>query len=169
LKQTYKQTAAFDQFLTYTHLASKDHNSRDKPKSGDSAAQNTLLNINPEGKLLKEVKDILDELNIMTRIKLQQQIVAESFVKHIRHILLPKVASAADLQLALPSEASLLVPGSPDPSGTMSLRREQLAGAKWTLARADNLLTGIQNRISELNSLCDAATNTSAAVSISLI
>jgi hypothetical protein len=54
--------------------------------------QNTLLNINPEGNLLKETKDILDELHIMTRIKAQQQMVAESFVKHIRHILLPKVA-----------------------------------------------------------------------------
>ena len=100
----------------------------------------------------------------MTRIKIQQQIAAESFVKHIRHTLLPKVASATDLQVALPSEASLLVPGSPDPSGTLALRKEQLATAKWTLTRADNLLTGIQTRISELSTLSDAATNTSTAV-----
>jgi hypothetical protein len=121
--------------------------------------QNTLLNINPEGNLLKETKDILDELHIMTRIKAQQQTVAESFVRHIRHILLPKVTQTAHLQTAVPSEASLLSPGN-----AQSLQREQLDAAKWTLARADALLKGIEGRIAELNTLEDAARNTSAAV-----
>jgi hypothetical protein len=61
----------------------------------------------------------------------------------------------------VPSEASLLSPGN-----AQSLQREQLDAAKWTLARADALLKGIQDRISELNTLEDAARNTSAAVSI---
>jgi hypothetical protein len=129
--------------------------------------ENTLLNINPEGKLLKEVKDILDELHILTRVKIQQQAVSESFVKHIRQILLPKVAAANDFNLALPSEASLLAPGTPGTPGLMDSiesRREQLAAAKWTLARAEVLLTGIERRISELNTLSDAAQHTSTAV-----
>jgi hypothetical protein len=149
--KTYKQTAAFDQFLTYTHLASKEYNSRDK--TGNSSTQNTLLNINPEGNLLKETKDILDELHIMTRIKIQQQEVAEAFVKHIRHILLPKVHDARDPNFALLR-----------PEKNEAFRRDQLESAKWTLVRANNLLAGVQRRVSELNTLQNAARNTSAAL-----
>src|SRR3569833_4603800 len=56
-----------------------------------NATQDTLLNINPEGNLLKEVKDILDEIQILTKIQEQQQIVLESFVKNIRLALMPRV------------------------------------------------------------------------------
>jgi len=114
--------------------------------------QNTLLSINPEGNLLKETKDILDELHIMTRIKAQQQMVAESFVEKIRHIILPKIAQAAYPPTAVPSEANLS-----SPRNAESLQREHLDAAKWTLTRADSLLKGIQDRISELNTLEDAA------------
>ena len=155
--QTYKQTAAFDQFLTYTHLASKEYNSREK--SGTSSTQNTLLNINPEGNLLKEIKDILDELNIMTRILIQQQEVAQSFIKHIRDMLLPKLTPLTDPRFALHGEPSFEKTGNEDPS-----RRRQMESAKWTLARADNLRAGIQSRVSELNTLQIAARNTSAAL-----
>lgn len=155
--QTYKQTAAFDQFLTYTHLASKEYISRDK--SGTSSTQNTLLNINPEGNLLKETKDILDELNIMTRILIQQQEVAQSFIKHIRDILLPKLTPLTDPRFALLSELSFERAGNEYPS-----RRKQMESAKWTLTRADNLRAGIQSRISEMNTLQIAARNTSAAL-----
>src|SRR3569833_3329378 len=56
-----------------------------------NATQDTLLNINPEGNLLKEVKDILDEIQIHTKIQEQQQIVLESFVKNIRLALMQRV------------------------------------------------------------------------------
>jgi hypothetical protein len=85
---TYKQTAAFNQFLIYTHLASRDYK-RQQPTSSDNSNQNHLLNINPEGELLKEVKDIMDELHIMMRIQEQQQAVMEGFVKHVRRALTP--------------------------------------------------------------------------------
>src|SRR5438045_2478199 len=133
LAQTFKQTAAFNQFLIYTQLASNEYKCR--YKSGTTPTQNTLLNVNPEGNLLKEVKDILDELHIMMQIKLQQQNVAESFVKHIKRVLLPMVTSGHDLQVAIPSEANR-----PSPGHAESLRKEKLEAAKWTLARADDLL-----------------------------
>jgi hypothetical protein len=95
----------------------------------------------------------------MTRIKIQQQEVAEAFVKHIRHILLPKVNDARDPHFALLSEDQLL-----RPEKNVPFRREQLDSAKWTLVRANNLLAGIQSRISELNTLQNAARNTSAAL-----
>jgi hypothetical protein len=58
--------------------------------------QNTLLNIIPKGNLLKEIKDILDKIHIMTRIKLQEQVIAKSFVKHIKQSLLPQLRSQAN-------------------------------------------------------------------------
>jgi hypothetical protein len=40
---TYKQTAAFDQFLIYTHLASREYK-RQRYASFDNSNQNNLLN-----------------------------------------------------------------------------------------------------------------------------
>lgn len=45
-----------------------------------------LLDINPEGKLFLEIKDILDELNILGRVKQQQQKVANEFLKAVKQI-----------------------------------------------------------------------------------
>jgi hypothetical protein len=124
--------------------------------------QNALLNINSEGNLLKEIKDIADEIHIMTRINLQQQTVAESFVKHIKQSLLPKSRShcAWDSVVALYENDSN--------TKLQPLLLEPREAAKMTLARADHLLKDIQDRIFELNALQENAKNTSAAVSINL-
>ena len=156
---TYKQTAAFDQFLTYTHLASKTYNA--KKKTGDTAMENALLNINPEGNLLKEVKDILDELHIMTRIQVQQQAVAQSFVGQIKQILQPKITGPADSWLDMLNGAGIT-----DSEEAKARRRQTLQDAKRTVSRADALLKSIQDRIAELKTLEAAATNTSTAVSL---
>jgi uncharacterized coiled-coil DUF342 family protein len=118
-----------------------------------------LLNINPEGKLLKEIKDIMDEIHIITRINQQQQTVAETFVKHIRQSLLPKLRSKS----AWDPLAALHENGSE--GELQSLQTEQREAASWTLARANHLLKDIQDRIFELNTLQENAKNTSAAVS----
>jgi len=49
--------------------------------------QDSLLDINPEGDLLREIKDIMDELFIMTLIKIQEETVARTFVKHVQRLL----------------------------------------------------------------------------------
>jgi hypothetical protein len=121
-----------------------------------------LLNINPEGKLLKEIKDIIDEIHILTRINQQQQTVAETFVKHIKHALLPKLRSKSPWDPV----AALYENG--NDTGSPSLQMEQHEAASWTLARANHLLKDIQDRIFELNTLRENAKNTSAAVSTSL-
>jgi hypothetical protein len=121
--------------------------------------ENALLNINPEGNLLKEVKDILDELHIMTRIQLQQQAVAESFVGHIKQILQPRVAGPADSWLDMLNGAELS-----DSEEAAVLQKQQFQETKRTLARADALLKGTQARIAELKTLEEAASNTSTAV-----
>jgi hypothetical protein len=121
-----------------------------------------LLNINPEGKLLKEMKDIMDEIEIITRINQQQQTVAETFVKHIKQSLLSKLRPKSPWDPV----ATLYENG--NDTGSWPLQMEQREAANWTLARANHLLKDIQDRISELNTLQENAKNTSAAVSTSL-
>jgi hypothetical protein len=112
------------------------------------------------------VKDIMDEIHIITRIKEQQQIVMQSFVKQIRRALLPGIktgksngaSSSWDLVLGT---AAL----NGEDRGDAEKNREHRERAKLTLSRADHLLRDIEDRIFELNTLLENAKNTSAAVS----
>ena len=163
---TYKQTAAFDQFLIYTHLAGRDYK-RQRYVSSDNSTQNHLLNINPEGELLKEVKDIIDELHIMMRIKEQQQTVMEGFVKHIRRVLTPLVRSRRPPPTSQASAAwELALDASLDHDNPYADAREdqRRQSAKRTLARADTLLLDLGERIAELRALLQNAQNTAATV-----
>lgn len=165
---TMLQTAAYSQFLIYTHLASRQFN-RDLGDT-DLSTQNTLLNINPEGNLLKEVKDIMDEIHMISRIKKQQQTVVESFVKHIRStVIAPITRSSSGTRSGvirrsgtfptLTSSCVNLV-GEDVDAGKVSNDRTQ-----WTLARAEQLLLDIQDRIFELETLSENASITSNHVS----
>jgi hypothetical protein len=124
--------------------------------------QNTLLDINPEGKLLREIEDILDELHIIKYIKQEQLSVVKTFEKNIKHILLPKVTAAEDLKTAKPSEDSLT-------KSSESFGKEQLEAAKRTMASADEFLTDMHGWIAELNTLKESAERTAAAVSRALV
>jgi hypothetical protein len=167
--QTYKQTAAFDQFLIYTDLASREYK---RQRNADTATQNHLLNINSEGSLLKEVKDIMDEIHIITRIKEQQQIVMEGLVKHIRRAIMPELKmnrsregphnSSWDLVLGQSTPYDLTE--GPDTAAAEAQRDRRREKARLTLARADHLLRDIQDRILDLKTLLENARNTSAAV-----
>ncbi|KAK1749788.1 magnesium transport protein cora [Echria macrotheca] len=164
---TYKQTAAFDQFLIYTHLASRDYKRERYSAIDNDSTQNTLLNINPEGNLLKEVKDVVDEILIMMRIKEQQQTAMESLVKHIRRVMMPM----ARPRKATPSQVSTswdVVLGAamdgengPYVDDEEHDKRER---ARQTLTRADHLLADLSERISELQALLQIAQNTSASL-----
>jgi hypothetical protein len=54
----------------------------DKMKNEDALLEQ-LLDINPEGELLREIKDIQDELHMMTKVYSQQQAVVKEFVTHL--------------------------------------------------------------------------------------
>ena len=105
----------------------------------------------------------MDDIHIITRIKEQQQIVMESFVKHIRRAVAPglrlpvgKMRPSSSWELLLQAERDV----SEDPE--VERKREV---ARLTLSRADHLLRNIQDRIDELNTLLENAESTSAAVS----
>ena len=49
-----------------------------------------LLDINPEGRLQREIKDILEELDIMILVNRTQRDVLRDLIMHVEHILDPK-------------------------------------------------------------------------------
>ena len=60
----------------------------DKLDDGDNwgSSQRYILNINPEGVLLREAHDIMDELRMMRRIYDQQLGVVKDFFKHLKDL-----------------------------------------------------------------------------------
>ncbi len=127
---------------------------------------------------MKEAKDIMDEIHIMTRVKEQQLSVMETLVKHVRRSMAPRIRSRR-VTLSRPEASWDLALGSimdrspydtaaaAGPQGMESQRAAEEAGreqAKWTLNRADQLLEDVKERISELQILVRNAQYTSAAV-----
>lgn len=145
--------------------------------------QKTLLDINPEGDLLREIKDIIEELFIMTSIKLQEESVVRSFVKHVRHILQPGATASGGISIRNQSNTSL--PDLQNSPTSPRAKRGSLAAENphkssvsnptvvipdsedfsWTMTCAQDLLASISDQLLELKYLKDAAENTSLAVS----
>jgi hypothetical protein len=79
---TNKQAQAFTYFWLSIANATTAYRSRYDKETTE--LKKRLLDINPEGKLFLEIKDILDELNIITRVKQQQEKVVKDFLKHVK-------------------------------------------------------------------------------------
>jgi hypothetical protein len=99
----------------------------------------SLLDVNPEGALSMEIKDILDELHIMLNIKIKQQRVLKEFQKHVEYILAPALAISKNLGTA--RQTTLTSPGrinttsrtenaSESTSATSNEQSNQLEGGK---------------------------------------
>lgn len=176
LSQTYKQSIAFENFWEYTRIASQRYSSSEMPSA--RILEKTLLDIHAEAKLLREIKDILDELHIMIHIQVQQYTVAKSLVKNIRTILIPHhwtrrdptvIGSGLGLGLGMsPTIGPLpdLAPLSPDPWRKSEDAKKKEDDITWTLELGQDVLQGMHDRIEELKSLRNAADHTSAAVSL---
>ncbi|KAK0638992.1 hypothetical protein B0T16DRAFT_235601 [Cercophora newfieldiana] len=86
---TNKHTISFQHVWHWTQKASTVY--RSKPKHGETSDLHVpLLDIHPEGKLQREVKDILDELDIMINITRRQRELIRRFCKHVENILDPE-------------------------------------------------------------------------------
>ncbi len=178
--QTYKQTAAFDQFLIYSHLASRGHGrpgAYGRRRRDAAVAHNTLLSINPEGDLLKEVKDVIDEIHIILKTQAQQQAVMRAFVKHVRQILLTRRrrpgrpgigrrVSSEDYYYDDDDDDEEEEEEEEEDNGDGPGRRDRNAEEldRRTRRRADDLLGDVEDRTSELLELLNSAKTTSAAL-----
>ncbi|KAI1338032.1 hypothetical protein F5Y15DRAFT_388740 [Xylariaceae sp. FL0016] len=85
---THKQTIAFERLWRWTDHARSVY--RSPSAQGDTSRLHVpLLDINPEGELEREIKDIVEELGIMIHINRTHRDVLKQFVSHVEHILDP--------------------------------------------------------------------------------
>lgn len=67
----------------WSHVEAKQMLERRKKAAG---LLEELLDINPEGDLLREIKDIQDELHMMIKVYSEQQTVVKDFQTHIQQL-----------------------------------------------------------------------------------
>jgi hypothetical protein len=185
--QNTKTTIYYDHFWDITRRLSKVYREEISVDDVEEQAK-ALLDVNPEGDLSREIKDILDELHIMINIKSKQQRVLKDFQKHVEYILAPELAIAKDMGTArVQTVTALMSPANQkaDSINTEADKSKELAGpeekmkmairtssaenaekdAKWTMELAIRLSADLENRIADLNHLKESAEHTEKAVS----
>ena len=110
----------------------------------------SMIDITMEVKLLQEIKDILDELMIMTNVLREQLSVSKTFSRHVQNLLRASAEQAEENDRA--QAPHLKFEGLP---------RTRMA---HTMSRAYDLLKSIEERIAELQRLMDTATDVASAV-----
>lgn len=86
--QNNKSTIGFQHLWHWTEKAGKIY--RSKMKHVEALDLHVpLLDIHPEGKLQREIKDIIDELDMMIHVIKKQKEVIKRFYKHVDHIFNP--------------------------------------------------------------------------------
>ncbi|KAL7947725.1 hypothetical protein V8C42DRAFT_315409 [Trichoderma barbatum] len=153
----YNTTSAYSHFWANVSLQSSSMNKENKQKPHakkwlkllgidlENKARNReplkYLNINPEGVLLKESQDIIEELNMMERIYKQQLTVVHELHKHMK--------SRHDKSQRL------------DDGVTNSSAQSKTANiTKIDLEEATYLIEKIENRVAEINDFQKAVTRT---------
>ncbi|KAH7383037.1 hypothetical protein BKA64DRAFT_175090 [Cadophora sp. MPI-SDFR-AT-0126] len=147
------------------------YKSKDPVDAEDKAK--SLLDINPEGRLLREIKDILDELHIMINIKKQQHRAFKQFRKHVEYMIAPPLSLAKEIGTARQKKITGDSDIEDDDSGTPgkaikridSLERDKMEkSAKWTLEFAHDLAADLDDRVADLNNLRESAEHTEKAL-----
>jgi len=137
-----------------------------------------LLDMNPEGKLQREIKDIIDELDMMMAVHKKQRDIIKRFCKHVEHILDPDGKLKDGLASGSGngnngggsfSPRDTFPPPQRQPSFDLeqestdqrSLRESQFY---WFRTQAQELLCDIGDRIDELEGLRKGAESTAQSV-----
>ncbi len=131
-----------------------------------------LLDIRPEGKLQREIKDIMEELDIMLHIYKKQREVMRRFCKHTEHILDPEgrwkegaFGSPVNATPDASSRQNSFDESDQEKAQQLALqqaeRREQLS---WFRLQSRELLSEVDDRIDELEGLRKAAESTAQSV-----
>ena len=147
--KTSLKTVAFENFWHQTRIDALRKN-RD---SADQEVVRTYLNINPEGALLNEIQDIMEELRMMSRIFNQQSQVVKEFKKALEKL--------ADLETSQ-QQPHKLVEKLPRTISRVSLTQPSIP--QVTIADAGDLINMISDRIAEIGELEEAAEHTSGQV-----
>ncbi|KAK3370744.1 hypothetical protein B0T24DRAFT_299103 [Lasiosphaeria ovina] len=162
---TNQHTISFQHVWHWTQKAS--HVYRSKSKFVDSSQLHVpLLDIHPEGKLQREVKDIIDELDIMIHIHRKQREVIRRFCKHVEHILDPEGQwkdgpwdqrhnEHMDLH------RSNRFHNDPGREHDRATKKDQLS---WFRMQSQELLSEVDDRVDELEGLRKGAESTATSV-----
>jgi len=119
-----------------------------------SSLHEALLNITPEGRLQRETKDIIDELEIMIQIVRKQKDVIKRFKKHVEAIFDPNGKWREEVGAAPRQHPRS---GTDDDPGTGNRR--------WFSINTVELLEGIGDYLDELSGLKANAESTASSVS----
>ncbi|KXH38946.1 hypothetical protein CSIM01_06083 [Colletotrichum simmondsii] len=165
-----KQTVSFQHLWHWTEQASKVYHSK-------SAFEDTshlhvpLLNINPEGKLQREIKDIIDELDIMIHVNGKQREVIKRFVKHVENIYDPS-GKWRDETLSPDGNRDYfrsrsMSRGGEEIRSTEEARKQEEREKDeftWFRKQAYDLISDVDDRMNELESLRKSAETTSQGI-----
>jgi len=126
-----------------------------------------LLDINLEGKLLRETRDILNEIKMMMRIKNKQQDVLRQFRNHVEAMIVPDLAISREIGTTKPQKVLKSTHDGPQEVADKELESSKAErNAKWTLELAHVISVALDDRIAELNNLKESAEDTEMAVSV---
>ncbi|KAK7959152.1 Magnesium transport protein CorA- transmembrane region, partial [Apiospora aurea] len=164
--KTNKQTIAFDRLWAWTEQWKA--NSSKKRKSRMSELHVSLLDINPEGKLQREIKDIIEELEIMIHINRTHRTILRGFIHQVIHIMDPNGQLKPRISLHTVNEEQTEGTG-PNPRANNKGSRKPSdfvneADYDRFETKAEELRGKVTSRIEELEELRRSAKSTSDSV-----
>ncbi|KAM7210680.1 hypothetical protein V8F06_013941 [Rhypophila decipiens] len=164
---TSQHTISFQHVWHWTKEASKMY--RSKSKYADSSKLHVpLLDIHPEGKLQREVKDIIDELDMMMHIQKKQREMFRRFCKHVEHLLDPEGRwreggpLAGDTEREVPTHAVEHLHDTA--AGSSPKHKQDKKKLFWFRIQSQELLSEADDRVDELEGLRKAAESTAQSV-----
>jgi Mg2+ and Co2+ transporter CorA len=117
-----------------------------------------LLDIHTEGRLQRQIKDIIDELDMMLHVYKKQREVMRRFCRNVEQMMDPE---GRWKQNAMRETVDYNVP---DEQRAAELeKRDQLL---WFSLRSEELLSDVDGRVEELDGLRNAAETTARSVSL---
>ncbi|KAI1771434.1 hypothetical protein F4818DRAFT_454561 [Hypoxylon cercidicola] len=159
----YKQTAAFERVWRWSDTAIEIFKSKGSPDMSEIVP---LLDINPEAMLEREIKDIIEELNIMIDITKIHRKMITTFITNAENILDP-LGGKQKRQMAaryFSSNSKELADLEGTNSEDVNDTRKREEDYNWFKLNADETLENALSRINELEGLRDAAVYTTEGI-----
>ena len=131
-----------------------------------------LLDIHPEGKLQKEINDIIDELDMMIHVNKKQNEVIRRFQKQVEPIMdrsgkFRKIyRGGEDTNRSTNQTPTAAWPGTSSSEDSEEKRKENQFF--WFTTNASELISEVEDRLDELYGLRQSAERTAQSVSTSL-
>ena len=160
----HHQTAAFERLWNWTKVASKAYRSKN---TFWGQLEVPLLDINPEGTLEREIKDTIEELEIMLHVAKCHRTVLKQYVRNAEHMLDP-YGEFGNMHKKIPSSLTLYNETRREQKGQAKLEGKEKADKQhdynWFRLNADELTEAVEGRITELNELRAMAVATAESV-----